>query len=137
MATDIKIDPTSRDFVDDGAGGWVEVDDSSTAVLCQLDSEQGAWWGDPEAGTRNKEILRSDLPTLDALIDSSKRGMDALSRAGMISNVVIQAIEDDPATEELQSSVGFGDMLIAWRDRHTSRPADLAYSPLGGNPTVT
>lgn len=135
MATDIKIDPATKDFVDDGLGGWIEADDSSTAVFCQLEQESG-WWGDPSSGSRNKAILRGDVPTLLQLLDSSKRAMGQLVQAGVISDVSITAIDDGPITEADQRARGFGDMQIVWRDRVSNTPADLAYSPLGGNPKV-
>ncbi len=135
MATDIKIDPASKDFVDDGFGGWVEADDSSTPVFCQLDQETG-WWGDPRSGSLNKAILRSDLPRMDQLIDSTRRALAQLAQVGMISDVSIIPIDDGPITEADQRARGFGDMQIVWRDRASSTPADLAYSPLGGNPKV-
>jgi len=131
MATDIKIDYHSRDFVDDGAGGWVEVDDSSTAVLCQIECEEGAWWGDFFAGSQNAAILRSDLPTADDIEISTKRALAALAQAGMISNVTVE--QDTNASD---TANGLGLILCQWLDRHTNKPADLAYSPLGGNPAV-
>lgn len=132
MATDIKIDFVTRDFVDDGFGGWVEIDDSSTAVLCQIECEEGRWWGDMKAGSQNAAIMRSDLPTADDLELSTKRALAALAAAGMISNV---AVEQDPTSAN--TARGTALLLCQWLDRHTNKPADLAYSPLGGNPAVT
>lgn len=130
MAIDLYLDPVTHDYVDDGEGGWIETDDNSTAVLVQLDSREGRWWGDPPAGSRNKEILESDLPTAEALLDSSKRALAKMAQAGAISNVVGQLTDEDNAT-------GYASMLFQWFDRSALRPADLAYSPLGGAPIVT
>ncbi len=130
MAFDIKIDPVTRDFVDDGAGGWLEVDDSSTAVICQLDSREGRWWGDPVAGSRVKEILESDLATPELIEDAVKRAMTALVQAKAISNLTIRTTAEDNAR-------GYDELLIQWLDRASQKPADLAYSPLGGAPVVT
>lgn len=127
MATDVQINPVTRDFVDAPDGSWVEVDDSSTAVFVQLDSREGKWWGDPSAGSRNKEILESDLPTPDAIRDSSKRALLAMARAGAISDVFVTIATADNLR-------GYGELDIDWRDRSTNKAADLAYSPLGGHP---
>lgn len=127
MATDMKIDPRTLDFVDDGKGGWVEIDDSSTAVMCQLDAREGAWWGDPASGTRNKEILESEVPTLAELLDSTKRGMQALQAGGVISTAAISTLEEDTAR-------GYAALYLQWTDRRSTRPADLAYSPMDVNP---
>lgn len=130
MATDIKIDPVTRDFVDDDQGGWVEADDSSTAMFCQLDCEEGKWWGDPRSGSQIKEILRSDLPTSEAINDAARRAGAQLVQAGMVSDLHVTALDEDNAR-------GYAEQLVQWRDRASNKPADLAYSPLGGNPPVT
>lgn len=129
MATDQYIDPKTRDFVDDDEGGWEEVEDSTTAVLVQLDSREGAWWGDPRAGSRNAEILESEVPTIGALQDSSRRALQAMAGAGIISNVSVAITDEDTAN-------GIAALEVRWRDRSTNRPADLAYSPLGGAPQI-
>lgn len=127
MALDILIDPRTLDFVDTANGEWQEVDDSRTAVMCQLDSREGAWWGDPSAGTRNAEILESDLPTIEDLTDSTKRGLQALQAAGVITTSQLSILEEDTAR-------GYASLYIAWVDRKSTRPADLAYSPMDRNP---
>lgn len=127
MATDVYIDPVTRDFVETDDGDWEETDDNRTAVFCQLDSELDAWWGDPDAGTENAAIMRSELPTIEALKNSSERGMRVLAGAGLVSDVfVVIDKEDNPS--------GFGQLLFQWFDRTSNRPADTAYSPLGGKP---
>lgn len=128
MATDVYIDPQTRDFVETD-DGWLETDDASTAVLCQLDCELDRWWGDPTAGSKNAEILRGEVPTIEELQDSSTRAMRQLVAAGMISDLFVTV--DEGATDE---SRGFGQLLFQWFDRASNRPADLAYSPLGGKP---
>lgn len=129
MATDMKIDfDGARDFVDAADGSWVEVDDSSTAVVMQLDCEEAKWWGDPPAGSQNAEIMRSDLPTIEAIQDSSKRALTQLVRAGLITDLTLSI------GDATSGQLGLGELDLAWRDRATSRPADIAYSPLGGHP---
>src|SRR5689334_15289264 len=97
MATDVFINPATRDFVDDGEGGWVETDDSSTAVLCQIESRENAWWGDSRAGSQNAEILEGEVPTLDELVDSTKRALRVLGAAGLIDNITVAKQSEDSA----------------------------------------
>lgn len=127
MAFDILIDPRTLDFVDTADGEWEEVDDSRTAVMCQLDAREGTWWGDPRSGSRNKEIMESELPTVGDLLDSTKRAMQALQAGGVITTSQISILEEDNAR-------GYASLYIAWVDRKSTRPADLAYSPIDRNP---
>lgn len=129
MATDLVIDPKTLDFVDDGAGGWVESDDSRTPVLCELEAFEGKWWGDPNSGSRNHEILDSELPTIEQIVDSTKRSMRRLVAAGVVSDAYVRVNEGAADTAR-----GFDSILLQWRDRATNRPADLVYSPLGSKP---
>jgi hypothetical protein len=129
MAFDILIDPVTRDFVDTDDGEWEETDDSRTAVFCELDSRGGKWWGDPTAGSENAEIMESELPTPEALLDSTKRSMRKLVGAGVLSDAFVNIEEHD-------NSVGRVTLYLQWKDRASSRPADLVYSALGGKPRV-
>jgi len=127
MATDIKIDPRTRDFVDDGAGGWVETNDSSTAVLMQLDCEEGSWWGDPLAGSQVAAVMRAEIQTPDQVQAAIARAMAAMVRGGLISDVAVSITYNDGVN-------GAAAFLNQWRDRASSQPGDLAYSPLGSHP---
>lgn len=127
MATDILIDPVTRDFVDTDDGAWEETEDSRTAVFCQVSAREGAWWGDPESGSRNAEILESEVPTIEELLDSTKRALRKMGAAGVISDIFAAAQNADNAR-------GYAELYLQWRDRASNRPADLAYAPLGGKP---
>lgn len=128
MATDVKIDLASRDFVDSDDGGWEEVDDSSTAVVCQIECHENEWWGDPEAGSGNHAILTSGEPvTPEEMLDSTRRALLRMQRAGVISDLKAAIGVTDEETGALE-------LDLAWVDRASSKPADLAYSPLDGHP---
>lgn len=128
MATDVYIDPITRDFVETDTGEWEETENAGTAVMIQIESEEGAWWGDGEAGSQNAAILRSELPTIEELQDSTRRSLLRLVAAGMISDLHV-------TIEEQDNAAATGALLIRWFDRSSSRPVDLVYSPLGGKPT--
>lgn len=130
MALDIKIDPRTRDYIRNADGSWLETDDSSTAVLCQLEAREGKWWGDPPSGSRNAEIMESELPEIEDLQDSTRRALQQMSAAGVITDVVVDVLDRDAAAV----AAGAGALQIYWRDRASQKPADLAYSALGGHP---
>lgn len=127
MAFDILIDPITRDFVETDEGDWEETDDSRTAVLCELESREDAWWGDPPAGSQNAAIMESDVPTPEKLLDSNRRSLRKLVAAGLISDAHI-------VIEEHDTAAGAVTFFLQWVDRSSNRPADLSYSPLGGKP---
>jgi hypothetical protein len=127
VAFDQVINTTTLDYVDTANGEWEETDDSSTAVFIQLESEEDRWFGDPSAGTQNHAIMESELPTLEALVDSTKRGLRKLGAAGVIDNVFVDVESEDNAR-------GFGSLYLTWRDRASSKAVDMAYAPLGGKP---
>lgn len=125
MATDILIDPVTGLFVEDGSGGWVEVDTSQTAVMCQLNCREGEWPFDPEVGSQNAALLASSDPTsLDMLIDSSRRALNVLQRAGLISDLTVSQLA-------LEAELGDGSLLLQWRDRASDQPVDLIYPSIG------
>lgn len=47
---DRKIDPVTKDYIDDGAGSWEQTTTIATSVYHQLQGELNGWWGDPDAG---------------------------------------------------------------------------------------
>lgn len=125
MPTDILIDPKTLDFVDDGAGGWSEVDDSRTAVMVQVGSYEGEWFGDPEAGSQNHALITSDEPVEpEELVDSQRRALQVLQRAGLISDVSVSVLAEDDLAGALS-------ILSTWRDRASDRVVDLAYPSIG------
>jgi phage gp46-like protein len=129
MATDQRIDPSTRDYIDLPNGDWEEVDDSSTAVMIQLDADEGAWWGDPLSGSQIGALMRytqgEGITTAETIRDAARRALNALAAVGMISDV---------ATTIIEERTGFAGILLQWFDHASNRPVDLAYSPLGGFP---
>lgn len=58
LGLDRRIDPVTRDYVDDGAGGYEETTTLETAVIHQVLDEYGRDPGDPLAGSRIHELAR-------------------------------------------------------------------------------
>lgn len=127
MPTDIVIDPITKTFVEDGTGGWVESDDSRTAVFCQIESELDAWCGDPSAGSDNAKILRSTDPIeIQDLIDSTRRAMTVMVNAGIVGDLTVSELDTDTAP-----FLGIAAMLLQWRDRASDKTVDLIYPSIG------
>jgi phage gp46-like protein len=55
---DRRIDPVTRDYIDDGAGGYLETQSLETAVIHQALDHYGADPGDPLAGSRYHELAQ-------------------------------------------------------------------------------
>jgi len=116
----IVIDPVTKDFVDDGKGGWLETNQVSTAVMCQLEGEEDAWPFDPASGSRNHEIMHSEVPEAIMLVDSTRRAMSALLTAGLIDQLSVSIL----ASDELSGQVS---ILIQYLDLSSNTAVDMAY----------
>lgn len=126
MGTDIEIDLATRDYIDDGAGGWLESENSRAAVLCQLECRYGEWPGDPDSGSRIGAMMESGDPVEpEALRDEALRCLQALVDAAIISDLVVELDQDQ---------AGRPTLILNYRDRTTGNPVDVAYSPWGGSP---
>jgi len=123
-ALDLVFDPVTRDLIDAPDGGFVEGTDSRTAVLWQLESELGAWWGSPPDGSRIRAIVAGDEPaTAIDLQDEALRALQALIDEGLISELHVALDTDDGGRVAI---------VLAYRDRSSGRLVDLAYVPFGG-----
>jgi hypothetical protein len=123
-ALDLVFDPTTRDLIDAPDGGFVEGTDSRTAVLWQLESKLGAWWGSPPDGSLVDAIVAGDEPaTANDLRDEALRALQVLVDEGIISELQV-ALDTDEAGRTV--------VLVNYRDRSSGRLVDLAYVPFGG-----
>lgn len=126
MGTDLEIDASTRDYVDDGAGGWVMSENSRAAVFCQLECRYGAWPGDPKSGSRIGELLESGEPVTGLqLRDLALEALQALVDAAIIADLVVELDKDE---------AGRPTLVLNYTDRTTGTPVDVAYSPWGGSP---
>lgn len=122
---DMTIDPATLDFVDTDDGGWEETDSSTTAVLCQLESDYAKWWGDPRAGSRIRELMQNDEGTpVEAvqLRDEAQRALQVLVNDGVLSELAAEVLEND---EGNRATIG-----LRYTDRASGRSVDQVYTPL-------
>jgi hypothetical protein len=118
------IDPITRDLIDSADGWFVESNDSRTAVLFQLESTYGAWWGDPTSGSKVRAIKSGEEPgTARTLRTRCFARCSRWSRTGSSPSSRCA-----PTSTRRSASV----VLITYRDRASGRPVDLAYVPFGG-----
>jgi len=123
-ALDLVIDPSTRDLIDSDDGSFVESTDSRTAVLFQLEARFLSWWGDPFSGSRIRAILAGDDPaTSTDLRDECLRALEGLVVDGIISELTVALDVDEN---------GRVVVLLAYTDRTSGRPVDLAFVPFGG-----
>lgn len=120
---DLYIDPITKDYVDTDDGEWLEVPDSRTLVMVQIDMHFGADYFAPGDGTRIRELLEQGVAPPDELVVSETR------RA-------LQVVVDDGTITDLEvtSRRRGGELVVdcSWRDRATGMPVDHSFTPTGG-----
>lgn len=85
------------DYIDDGAGGFLETPTAQPAIRHQLLDNIGEWIGDPDAG-RDRRGLKGRNNTqadADAEADSVQIALEVLEDAGMIEDIEI-LVDRDP-----------------------------------------
>ena len=84
------------DYVDDGAGGFVETDTAQPAIRHQLLDLLGEWIGDPEAGRDRRGLAGRSNTIREAEIeaDSIAVALQELETAGLIEDSEITVDRD-------------------------------------------
>lgn len=93
MPWDLAMHPITGDFVSDGHGGWLRVEDASTAVLHQLRCHHDRWWADSELGSRffdRSLFAASPGPEAEA---ETLRAMGVLVSEDLIADLEVTANE--------------------------------------------
>ena len=85
------------DYVDDGAGGFVETNTAQPAIRHQLLDLLGDWIGDPDAGRDRRGIKGRANTIREAEIeaDSIRVALEVLERDGLIEDIDI-LVDRDP-----------------------------------------
>lgn len=86
---DRKIDPITLDYVDDGKGGFVEVDVLENQIVLSFSVDAGLWEGDPTFGHRLRELSRAVDSDLNRrrLADLGREALVWLVENGSLSSV--------------------------------------------------
>lgn len=122
----LLIDPTTLDLIDSDDGWFIEVADSRTAVMWQLEATYNAWWGDPSSGSRVRAIMRGDDPaSAQDLRAEIERALKPLVDEQLLAELAVALdVDEGNASRPV--------ILIQYRDLATNGLVGLAASPLGG-----
>jgi hypothetical protein len=84
------------DYIDDGAGGFVETDTAAPAIRHQLLDVLGEWIGDPDAGRDRRGVAGRANTIREAEIeaDTLRVALDVLVLEGLIEDVEITTDRD-------------------------------------------
>lgn len=112
---DRSIDPLTRDYVEDGAGGWETTRDASTAIWHQVQGRLGGWAGDPQAGSRFHTLARakSSSRTPAVVADIARGALRPLVAAGLISepDIIVERDRSRIASETTVTDLQTGEQL--------------------------
>lgn len=122
----LLIDPATLDLIDSDDGWFVEVTDSRTAVMWQLEAAYNGWWGDPTSGSRIRALMHGDDPATGADVRNEVlRALQPLVEEQMIADLDVVLDVDELAPQRPV-------ILINYRDQATNGLVGLAASPIGG-----
>jgi phage gp46-like protein len=94
--TDLALDPTDGDFVDDDAGGWVETATIEPQVRHQVLDQVGLWWADVLAGSAVHAIRRKLNRNTFALYEDAYRDcLRVFVEAGVAEDVHVEIVSTD------------------------------------------
>ena len=84
------------DYVDDGAGGFVETDSAQPAIRHQLLDLLGEWIGDADAGRDRRGVKGRSNTEREAQIeaDTIRLALDVLEQAGLIDDITVEYDRD-------------------------------------------
>lgn len=95
MPWDLAIDPVTKDFIRDGAGGWERTTTGDTAVRNQIEIRFGEWWGDAAIGSllHDRGRFAAD-PGPDLLVGAEiRRAMQLLVTEQYLADLDVVAAE--------------------------------------------
>jgi hypothetical protein len=124
---DLAFDPLTHDLIDldsgPDAGQWVETTDSRTAVIFQMESEAGAWWADPEQGSRIRALISGEEPaTIQDLVDEVKRCLQLLVDDGLIHDLSVSLTQEKDEADRVV-------IVLMYTDLSSGNLIDLAFVP--------
>lgn len=103
---DRRIDPVTRDYVDDGAGGYAETQSLETAVVHQVLTEYGSDPGDELAGSTIHELPKrsNGIPTKAEARNAGAVAIQPLITAGFARNLRV-VVEHDGTRLLLETQI--------------------------------
>lgn len=91
MPLDRALDPVTRDYIDDGKGGYVETATAQTKIYHQIYGHLNSFPGAPDRGCRLYLLQREkdDDITLHRAVDYTNEAYAPLVEAAFVDNVVV------------------------------------------------
>jgi hypothetical protein len=121
---DMALDPITLDYIDTDDGEWLEVSDSRTMVMIQLEQRLGESWESPGDGTSiQAELEEGDPVTPEFIAAEYERALALLVQDGLIADVVIAPVRDDFGNPIVDEAGRFL-MNVSWRDLPTGSIVD-------------
>jgi phage gp46-like protein len=103
--TDLAYDHDG-DFVDDGAGGWVETDSIAPAVRHQALDKRGLWWADRNAGNAAWSLPKKATRRIMALHeDAWREALQVFVDAQLATDLDIAVTNDQLGRFALEGSL--------------------------------
>lgn len=94
---DLLLDPITKDYVDDGAGGWTLVTTAQMQMHHALLDEFDRWVGDPDAGSKVHRLARRGATAITAQLAAAyvKEALAPLVAEGRIADLQVAVARDD------------------------------------------
>lgn len=115
MAWDFAFSQVTKDTVPDGKGSVVLTNGAETQLQLQFDCDFAAWWGDPKAGSKLRNLRLFDGDTSEVAIQAEAlRALGVLVDAAVITNATASATPDPNIPGRVR-------LLTTSRDTRTGR----------------
>jgi phage gp46-like protein len=103
---DLRIDPVTKDYVDDGRGGFQTTETIETMLYHQLQTRRNEWVADPELGCTAHLIPPKDTASValrrrDAFLQALKEFVDL----GLAADLVVEVDRDQRGRQVIRSSI--------------------------------
>lgn len=101
------IDPVTRDYVRNADGTWKTTPTIATKLHHQLHTELGAWWGDPELGSRLHTLQPGKLTVSigEEAKDIVEEAVRPFLERGEAEDLVVETGRDERGRLALAASV--------------------------------
>ena len=94
---DRRIDPVTKDWIDDGAGGFEETDTVETAAYLQIRIHRDEYWADAGAGSDIHLVPEMSITAaLEFAPNTLRAALQALIDDGLATDMVVE-VAVDPA----------------------------------------
>lgn len=113
---DLKIDPVTKDYVDNGRGGFVYTQSIETQVYHQVNCRRDEWVADPELGNLAHTIpKKSNLGTMQRFRETYLEALSYFVQEGLADELVIEIDRNQKHQFAMRGSlrdVQFGDINL-------------------------